>query len=286
MSEDGIDLLITGAGGFLGGRLRGLARARGLRVASSRDGLGRLDLETPGATGTLVRALRPRRIVHAAAIPDIAACAAAPDLAWRVNVEASRELARAAADLGSRLLFVSTDQVFDGRDAPYTEDAPARPLHHYGRSKLAAETALLELDADLLVVRLPLLLGPARGGRRSASDQVYDAAREGRRLGLFVDEYRSPLVVEAAAEALLDLLDRPARGLLHLGGPERLSRFEIGRLLLLGAGLDPDSTLDPGRLAGHPLEATRPADLGLDSARAEAWLDRVMPRITEAIPFH
>lgn len=277
------DLFLTGAGGFLGSRLRGHALAMGLSLASSRDGLGALDLETPREAARRFRATGARLIIHAAAIPDIASCAAEPERAWRVNRDASIELAEAAAEQGARYVFISTDQVFDGRAAPYDEDASPRPLHHYGATKAAAEEALLGRPAGRLLLRLPLMIGASAGPRRSASDVVLDAIRRHHAIGLFVDEYRSPAEVLDVAAAVLSLALGEDEGLLHLGGPERLSRWEIGQIVAAGAGFAGSRFLEKRRLQDHELAGSRPADLELDSRRAEARLGRRLLRLAEAI---
>src|SRR5882672_3218186 len=159
-------VLLTGASGFLGSAVRDELVARGHEVlaAGRRPGAGRaVDLSQRGAAARLVDELAPDAVLHAAAMADIAPCAADPALARRVNAEAPAELAAACARRGARLLHVSTDQVFDGSRPGWREEDQPAPLHEYGASKLAGERGVLAACPGTLVVRTALLTGEARG---------------------------------------------------------------------------------------------------------------------------
>lgn len=280
-------VLVCGSTGFLGTALVAELRARGHRVtgaarAPARDGDLAADLAREGEARRLVQAAEPDACVNLAAVPDIAPCRADPDLARRVNARAPGELAAACAVRGVRLLQVSTDQVFDGARAGWREEDEAVPRHEYGRSKLAGEAAALAACATALVVRPGLVTGRAPAGRRSASTALLEALARGARPRLFTDEWRSPVAVADVALALAALLEldvawrggplpgAPGR-VLHLGGPERLSRLELGRREAAAAGLDP-GLCGASTRAEAGLEAERPADLSLDSARLVALL--------------
>jgi dTDP-4-dehydrorhamnose reductase len=220
--------------------------------------------------------------VHLAALPDIAPCKAHPALARRVNAQAAGELAAACAARDARLAHVSTDQVFDGTRAGWREEHAPAPLHEYGRSKLEGERAVLATCAGALVLRPGLVTGRAPPGRRSASSALVETLARGARPRLFTDEWRSPVAAADVARALADLLERddvwapgplpgaPGR-VLHLGGPERLSRLELGRREAAAAGLDAERC-EAGTRVAAGLSGERPADLSLDSRRAVALL--------------
>src|SRR5262249_22294263 len=158
-----------------------------------------------------------------------------PDVAKRVNTHATTALGRTGAQVGARLVFSSTDMVFAGDDAPYREADEPRPRSHYGRTKLAAEQALRGLPG-CLVVRIPLMFGlPCTSRKTTFADQLA-ALREGRPLRLFTDEFRTPIHVEDAARALLALARSALTGVIHVAGPERLSRFELVARSAAGLG--------------------------------------------------
>lgn len=280
-------VLVCGSTGFVGTALVAELRARGHRVtgaarAPAVAGDLAADLGREGESRRLVQAARPDACVNLAAVPDIAPCRADPELAHRVNARAPGELAAECAARGVRLLLVSTDQVFDGSRAGWREEHEPSPRHAYGRSKLAGEGAALAACATALVVRPGLVTGRAPAGRRSASTALLEALARGSRPRLFTDEWRSPVAVADVARALAGLLEleaawhagplpgAPGR-VLHLGGPERLSRLELGRREAAAAGFDP-GLCEASTRAAAGLEAERPADLSLDSARLVALL--------------
>jgi dTDP-4-dehydrorhamnose reductase len=159
-------------------------------------------------------------------------------------------------------VYVSTDLVFDGERAPYAETDEPNPLSVYGRTKLAGERAPAST-----VVRLALTYGPRPSvdARPSFVERVIERAFRGERVSLYFDEFRTPIYVEDAARALALLVEDPKLpAIVHLGGPERVSRFEMGSKALAEFGLPSDLAEPRSRLenAGAP----RPRDVSLTSS--------------------
>lgn len=279
-------LCVLGGTGFLGVHVVRAARQSGFeavalaRRAPSRPEGARAPLDATDAD-SLARALRdlaPAALVNCAALARVAACDADPEGARRLNAVAPAVLARLARERGARLVHVSTDLVFGARAAPdagFAEsDAPA-PVSTYGATKLAGEEGVLAADPRALVVRLPLLCGDSGGRGLGASDSVLDAVARGARPSLFVDEWRTPLDVAVAAAALVELVGLDVGGILHVAGPARLSRHELGLRALRAAGhARPEVLVEPARRAGE--HAGRPADVSLDARRAGAILRTVL----------
>jgi len=200
-------------------------------------------------------------LLHLAAMSKVSECQEKPEDASRVNVESTGALAQCIRSLGGRMVFTSTDLVFDGEHPPYDEKALPKPLMVYGETKAAGEDFVLE-DANNLVLRLPLLYGPSFDGRHGASDPLLHSLRKGERVRLFSDEIRTPLEVSTAAETLVDLAMKPERkGIQHLPGPKALSRFQLGWMLAERAGCDVSLIQEASRLdwPGAP----RPKDCSL-----------------------
>ena len=269
-------LLVTGGSGLLGGYLvHHLTRQGGPFVAwrgKSGDGLRSVDLADPDAVAAAFHAAAPDVVLHAAALARVSDCSQNPDQARRVNTGGTALLAELCAVANARLVLVSTDMVFDGERAPYTEDDPPTPLSVYGRSKADAEQIALGRKGNV-VARVSLLFGPSRTARPSFFDDQVQALREGRSVALFADEWRTPLDLATAAEALTELALSDAEGMFHLGGPERLSRLEMGRELakVLGGG---PGLARPILRADAPAAEPRPRDASLNSSR---WR-RAFPR--------
>jgi dTDP-4-dehydrorhamnose reductase len=263
-----VPLLVTGGTGYLGGEL---LRAAGGGVATTHlrsepdapTGVAwqRLDVRDRAAVDALFERLQPAAVIHSAYRQD------GPG-ARETNVGGSANVAAAAAGAGARLIHLSTDLVFDGASsAPYTESDPPNPLGDYGQSKLDAERSVLAAHPGALVARTSLMVGGAEPGRQEKA--VLAAARGESELTFFDDELRSPVLVGDLAVALLELVARDDSGVLHMGGPEALSRYELARLVASAHGVSPER-LRRGSIAGSGLE--RAADCVLDSSRARRLL--------------
>lgn len=251
-------VLLTGASGYLGRFLRKVLEHRGAEVVT----LGRVDADLTVDLADLVgldAALEGASVdcaLHAGALSQMGACATDPAAADRVNGDASGRIAERFPTL-----YVSTDLVFDGTLAPYAAEASPAPLSAYGRSKARGEEQVRA--AGGLVVRVPLLFGPSHDGRRGASDMVRRALAGEGRIGLFVNEFRTPLHVADAAAGLVRLLDAlPDRAgqVVHLAGPERVSRYGFAERFAALHGFDLDD-ID----AAESTDPSRPRDVSLVS---------------------
>jgi dTDP-4-dehydrorhamnose reductase len=284
-------LLITGASGQLGGYLLRELRSKATTLiawSGSRTGelfgvpLRPVNLVDPDQLAAAFQAARPEVVIHAAGITTVADCFRSPEQARRVNTEATARLTELAAGAGARLLFLSTDLVFDGEEAGYREEDVPAPLSVYGRTKLAAEQAVLHHPRNA-VVRTSLLFGPTLVGRPTFFDDQVRALREGRPVTLFADEWRTPLSLVTAAQGVLALATANFTGLLHLGGPERWSRLEMGQRLASFLGAAPSVIVSATRSSVASPEP-RPRDVSLDSSRWRSLFPhQPWPSLAEAL---
>lgn len=231
---------VTGAGGFLG---------RELALLAPGATTVRVEIRDAEAVHGLLSRLRPEVVIHTAYRQD-------GEGAREIVVDGSRNVARAAAAVGARLVHLSTDVVFDGRKgAPYVEEDEPSPCSDYGRAKADAESAVVAACPAALVVRTSLIVG-GPGHEPSKHEQV--ALDEG--MTFFDDEVRSPIQVTDLARALLALAASPVTGVLNVAGADDVSRADLAELVR-GA---------PVKRA--PAPPSRPLDCRLDSARARALL--------------
>ena len=269
---------MTGASGLLGGRVAELLAADHVVVAGRHRAPPPRQLESVPLDlldATSIRAAvdigRPDAIVHAGALADADACEREPDLAARLNTDAPRELASLARSLGLRLVFISTDLVLDGERDRCDETIDPRPLLAYGRTKRDGELATLAELPEAVVFRVALVHGRGFGPRATASEGVAWALARGDAPRLFVDQYRTSVDPESVASAIAKAVGCRGRGLFHLGGPERLSRLELGLRTARALGLD-ERRLLSARQGEARLLAPRPLDASLDSGRARREL--------------
>ncbi len=264
-------VVLTGASGQLGAYVRERLIAGDHAAVGWGAGLVPVELTDAPATLRALAETDPDVVIHLAAIS--AADAVRNDLARAraVNVEATARLASWCGERGRRLIYSSTDLVFDGANPWYREDDPAEPLMLYGRTKRDAEPFVRAIPGGL-VARISLLFGPSRSpGRSTYLDRTMAALARGEPQTFFEDEFRTALDLATAAEILARLAESDVTGCIHVAGEERVSRYDLMRRVATASGFDPGlvraNRRDPD--AAEP----RPADVSLDTT----WLAAIMP---------
>jgi len=258
--------LVIGASGQVGGALwKALAADTRVTVTGtygSREtpGLYALDITDPDRVDEAFHAWRPDVVWLPAAQADVDACQRDPDVSARINVTGPYTVMLAAAERRATLVFYSTDYVFDGEAGPYDETAPARPLQHYGSQKAEAERLLLQYE-NTVVIR-PAWIYSREPGPRNFIWRLIQAARTQQPIRAAVDQISTPTPADALAMMSIRAVNDGFRGILHLVGPERLSRYELTETILRSAGLQ-NVSIEPVTLASLKLPAPRPLKGGL-----------------------
>ncbi|MEV1112841.1 sugar nucleotide-binding protein [Micromonospora sp. NPDC049751] len=255
-------VLVVGGSGFLG---REVCR-RGVRVGLSVVGtfhsgeIGvpgvaarRLDVTDRAAVRALVAEVRPDAVVATPYRYDD----------WTVTADGAAHVALAAAEVGARLVHLSSDALHGGRPQPYADDEPPSPVNAYGAAKAAAETAVRAIDPGAALVRTSLILGEG-----SKQIQLCRDALAGRAV-LFTDEVRCPVDVTDLADAVLELARSSYAGLLNVAGVDAVSRAELGLLVAERFGLDATGLKTTTAAA---VGVVCPSGVRLDSARAAGLL--------------
>ncbi|NEO86554.1 MAG: NAD(P)-dependent oxidoreductase [Spirulina sp. SIO3F2] len=270
-------LLITGASGFLGWNLAQAAQAdwtvlgtyyrHPVKIPSVE--LHRLDCTEPGAIARCLNQFQPDAVIHTAALSQPNACAQNLALSYQLNVNVPLDWALGCAERQIPLVWTSTEAVFDGLNPPYTEDSPPCPVNIYGEHKAQAEQLILAQAPNTAICRMPLMFGDAIPPAQSFVQPFLRSLRAGQSIQLFTDEYRMPISATTAAHGLLLALRQGVKGLLHLSGSERISRYDFGCQMAQVWSL-PEDLLQGCRQADVPMAAQRPRDLQLSNARAIA----------------
>jgi dTDP-4-dehydrorhamnose reductase len=267
-------LLITGASGFLGQNLCQLAKQE-WEIYATYNSHRR---EIPGVTTLkinltnfeelkqLFAEIQPAAVIHTAAQSQPNYCQNHPKESHAINVQASCNIAGLCADYSIPCAFTSTDLVFNGLKAPYKETDAVNPVNYYGEQKVMAEQGMLERYPLTAVCRMPLMFGVANPPATSFMQPFIQTLKDGKELNLFIDEIRTPASGNTAAKGLLLALEK-VQGIIHLGGIERVSRYDFGRLLVEVFQL-PTDKLKPCRQEDVKMAAPRPKDVSLDSSKA------------------
>lgn len=258
-------ILVIGGSGYLGREIVRQAVTADHRVATTfltrwpeADGAQWLPLD--------VRDRRQVGEVVAAVEPDVVINAAYRQDDWRSTADGAAYVALAAAEVGARLVHVSSDAVFSGTAACYGEAAVPDPTTPYGAAKAAAETAVKAISRGAVIARTSLILGD---GDSVHERRVHALAADRTSGFLFTDDVRCPVHVGDLATALLELAATAHAGTFHVAGADALSRHELGTLIAHRDGLDP-ATLPADRRAATALPG--PIDLRLDTTATQRHL--------------
>jgi dTDP-4-dehydrorhamnose reductase len=267
-------LLITGASGFLGWNLCRIASKTWQVIGIFfRHPLAIKDVQAIKADLTdlknfqkLFREIRPDAVIHSAAASRPDYCELHPYESKKINIHSSLVVADLCAALSIPFVFISSDLVFDGQNPPYSEKSRVNPVNRYGEQKVHAEEKILGSYPESAVCRLPLMFGYSGGLNQSFTFGMIHSLEKGCRLRLFTDEFRTPVDSESAAKGLLLSLEK-VKGIIHLGGHKRVSRYEMGLMIQKLLNASP-SLIEPISQKDMSMRASRPPDISLDSSRA------------------
>ncbi len=273
-----MSVLVVGSSGFVGAELLRAfgGDTVGTYCKTERPGLERLDITEAAEVDAFVNRLRPRLIVHPAAQPNVDRCESEVGESYQVNVAGTRNVAQAAARIGARYVYFSTDYLFDGTDGPYPVDAEPSPINVYGQHKLEAEQIVQATVADHLIVRVCGVYGYHPEGKNFIMGLLQKGG-DGVTMNVPSDQWGTPTYVENLAEAVKELSLGSHTGIAHPVGPDYLVRIEFARLAAEILGLD-DSFLNPMTTEELDQPAARPERGGVDNRSTQAMLEtRLLP---------
>jgi dTDP-4-dehydrorhamnose reductase len=271
---------IFGASGLLGKALMREWSGDAVTGLNSRDA----DIRDAKRVQQVVREVRPEWIVLAAAYTDVDGCEGNPDLAFAVNRDGALNVAIAAKVVGARLVFLSSDYVFDGKKTtPYESGDTRNPGSVYGRTKAEAEIGLLELLPECCIVRTSWLFG---SGGKCFPDTILKLAASRPALDVVNDQRGCPTYAVDLARALAQLCRKNASGIVHVTDAGECSWFEFAQEIVRSAGLAttvrPVSSQQMARPAPRPaysvLSATRLQSLGIEMP---SWRDALRRYLEE-----
>jgi len=267
-------LLVTGASGFLGWYLcQKMSNEFEVMATYYKNPLEvpcikmqKLDILDVKTMKSIFSSFNPSIVIHLAAISQPNVCHKNPVLSRRINVEGTYHLASLCADLDIKLIFTSTDQVFDGKNPPYSENERVCPINYYGENKVDAERVIQRVHPNTVIYRLPLLFGYSHPGAKNFFKDFMQILHEGGTLKLFYDEIRTPVSGQTAAQSILFARNLKG-GIYHLGGRKRISRYTMGCEMQKLSGLK-KARIESCSQKEIRFPAPRPLDVSLDSSKA------------------
>jgi dTDP-4-dehydrorhamnose reductase len=209
-------------------------------------------------------------VVHAAAETNVDLCETDHEHARRINVDGTANVAEGCAAAGARMIFISTDYVFDGVKGNYAETDQPNPVSFYGLTKLEAERLVTSKLANALIVRTSVLYG-WHPSKLNFATWIINGLRGHQNLRVVRDHINSPTLADNLATAIRAAIERGSEGVLHVAGKDRISRFDFARRIAKRFGLD-ESLLVPVEMRDLNWVAKRPRDSSLDVGKAEREL--------------
>ncbi|MGA8273502.1 MAG: SDR family oxidoreductase [Candidatus Sulfotelmatobacter sp.] len=279
-------ILVTGASGLLGASLVVAAREQNHEVVGlynrhpvSIDGVKLLaaDLTDPAEFRRIFDEVEPSWVVHCAAATDVDWCETHPEEAYRINVMVSSAIAEVTSRSNSRLLYISTDSVFNGERGNYAETDQPVPVNVYAKTKLQGEREILRRDPAAAIARVNLY-GWNVQKKDSLAEWVLKELSARQLVRGFSDVVFCPAVANDVADILLALLHRNLSGIYHVVGSEPVSKYVFAKRVAAAFGFDP-ARVSATLLADAKLKAQRPLDVSLNTGKICAALGRSMPDV-------
>jgi len=281
-------VLVTGGSGLLGSSLIYLLRDTFKTSFVYNEhkveldnavGMG-LDLTDKERTLRVVAKLKPGCIIHTAALISTDYCEANPKKAEEVNVGVTKTLALAVKKNNSKLVYVSTDYVFDGKGGMYTEEDTPNPLNVYGKTKLDGEKIVLENEGNL-VIRTSIY-GWNIQKKFSFAEMVINKLANNEEVPIFTDQFSSLMLTNNLAEALAEMIKKEKVGLFHIASDERISKFDFACKVAKVFNLE-KNLIKPIKTKDLNLKAERPLDVSLNVTKAKIELDVKLLNIKEGL---
>ena len=256
-------ILVTGASGQLGQDLVEAFEKNWEVVPTDQDNL---DITNPAQVEAVLTKEKPDWVIHAAAWTDVEACAENPEKALLINGEGTRNVALAAKKIGAKMIYISTNEVFDGKKkVPYVEADKPNPINPYGVSKLAGEKYTQEiLGKDSLIVRTAWLYGS--GSRINFPSKILDRAKRGA-LEVVDDEISTPTYAQDLAKWIKELVARNESGVFHLVNNGSASRYDWAEQIVADKRLE--VSLKRSRLADYRRLSSPPKYSVLSNKKAK-----------------
>ncbi|MGD0644439.1 MAG: SDR family oxidoreductase [Candidatus Bathyarchaeia archaeon] len=283
-------LLITGGSGLLGSNLATVAINSfsvhvtycNHTIVSKTVQAHKLDLTKSEGLLLLVKKIKPAYIVHTAALTNVDFCENNKEEAWLTNVEATKNVVKATKAAGSKLIYISTDSVFDGKKGMYFEEDPPNPLNYYALTKLEGEKIVGESKVPFVTIRTNIY-GWNMQKKMSLAEWMLNSFIEKRKITLFSDVFFTPIFVNNLSSAILEIAKKDILGLFHVAGSERCSKLQFGLILAKVFDLDTTGLIEPVLIASQNFAAKRPLDTSLTSEKIKSKIDSNLLKVQEGL---
>ena len=266
-------ILITGANGMLGSSLCRLfnehhvvhAQHRDKKCFASCSSDYSLDLTYSRKVEESFVGIKPELVIHCAGLASIDKCEKDPNMARLANVNATENIARTFSN-GTKLVYISTDQVY-GDSIDHSENNERLcPVNQYGKSKLEGERKVWENCSNYMIIRTNIFGWNVKPGKISSGEWIYQSLKDGKKINLFTDYTFSPIYDELLGDIIMQLAEKDFSGVINVGSSDSCSKYEFGMAMAEEFGLD-KCFIFKGSLEGSKFSAKRCKDLSLNVSK-------------------
>lgn len=240
-----------------------------------------MDIRDNQQVNSIIKDIRPALIIHAAGLANVDYCETVPDEARVINTDGTENIAIASKEAGAKLIYISTDSVFDGERGMYMEEDTPHPLSVYSITKLEGESKVQQWAPDSIIVRTAFY-GWNLHDKSSLAEWVINGLRDGKTLRMWTDTFFSPILVNDLIDMMIAMYRKNLSGVYHVGGSQRCSKYEFGQEVARTFGLDP-SHIETSSRTDAQLIAPRPKDLSLNITKVSRSLDIGPPNVKEGL---
>lgn len=284
-------LLVIGASGLLGrhivkfyekkaSQITAIFHAHDIPKTTKNLTTLKLDILDEGAVKNILKNYCPDLIIHCAGITNVDYCEENKEAAYKVNGYSVKPFAAYTKRNQAKFVYISTDHLFDGKQALSTENTSPDPQNIYAKSKLLGEEITLSEDPESLIIRTNFF-GKGMYWRQSFTDWLWSNLKQKKDLELFRDSFFTPIALPCLISFMNQLLEKNAHSIFNVCGRERISKFDFAIKFSHYFGLDP-STISSSTIQSAHLKAPRPYDMSLSTQKLRGFLNMDPPSIDES----
>ena len=269
--------LVTGSAGLIGNQLVHDLEKSGEIVYSCYNNVKpihgipiQLDLLDLEKIHKIFKKIQPDIVIHSAALTDVEKCEVEQKLANSLNVTATEVIAKEVEQIGSYLMYISTDYVFDGNKGLYKETDLTNPVNNYGKTKLSGEKIMENKNSSWSIIRTSTPFG-LHSFKKTFPIWVYENLKNMKKINILEDQFTSPTYVPNLSKMVFEIISRNLEGFFHLSGSTKISRFEFAKMIATKFNLD-STLLNPVKIDTMLWKAIRPIDSSLDVSKVNSLL--------------
>jgi dTDP-4-dehydrorhamnose reductase len=280
-------LLITGTSGLLGNNIVEVAK-HSYKVIPTyntkplHSNSLKLEITNLNEALSIFNKLEPNIVIHTASETNVDKCETEKEHAWKTNVEGTRNIAEACQEVNAKLVYISTDYVFDGEKGLYNEEDKPNPVNYYGLTKLEGEKQVIEYCKNYAILRTSVLYG-WHPWKQNFATWIINKLKRQQEITVVKDHYNTPTLADNLAEMSVEVTKKDLRGLYHASGSKRISRYEFAKQIAKTYNLNAD-LIKPVKMSQLTAWiAKRPRDSSLNTSKIQKQLKTKPLNITEGL---